>query len=77
MLSLRSLFTPRAPLRTFVLLDDAGLCRAFRQAAQAPLGVDWVEVNEQRLAWLHQPLPASARSAPVVARPAVGKALPA
>jgi len=77
MFSLRSLLAPRAPLRTFALLDGAGLCRAFRQSAQAPLGAGWVEVNEQRLAWLHQPLPASACIVPLVAHPGVGKALPA
>ncbi|NQD94580.1 hypothetical protein HP532_18200 [Pseudomonas sp. CrR25] len=75
MFSLRSLLAPRAPLRSFALLDSDGRCRAFRQSAQAPLGAGWVEVNEQRLAWLHQQLPANARIAPVVARPAVGKAL--
>ena len=72
-----TLLAPRAPLRTFALLDGAGLCRAFRQSAQAPLGAGWVEVNEQRLAWLHQPLPASACIVPLVAHPGVGKALPA
>lgn len=77
MFSLRSLLAPRRTLRLFALLDEAGLCRAFRQSAQAPLGAGWVEVNEQRLAWLHQPLPASARAAQVGAPAHVGKALAA
>lgn len=67
MFSLRSLLAPRRPHRLFVLLDDSHLCRAFHSAAQAPQGSGWVEVNEQQLTWLHQPLPDSARIAPVVA----------
>ncbi|UTW06888.1 hypothetical protein [Pseudomonas benzenivorans] len=77
MLSLRSLFAPRQPLRTFALLDVQGLCRAFRQSAQAPHGKGWVEVNEQRLSWLNQPLPAGARAQPVATHPRFGKALAA
>jgi hypothetical protein len=77
MLSLRSLFAPRPPLRTFALLDGQGLCRAFRQSAQAPCGAGWIEINEQRLSWLHQPLPAGARVLPVVTHPPLGKALAA
>jgi hypothetical protein len=77
MLSLRSLFAPRLPLRTYALLDEQGLCRAFRQSPQAPRGTGWIEVNEQRLTWLHQPLPASARGLPVVTHPTLGKALAA
>lgn len=61
MFSFRSLLAPRRTPRLFALLDEAGRCRAFRRSAQAPVGAGWVEVNEQRLAWLHQPLPASAR----------------
>lgn len=77
MFSLRSLLTSRRRLRNFALLDAQGVCRAFHQSAQAPLGVGWVEVNEQRLAWLHRPLPSSARIAPVVTYSAAGKALAA
>lgn len=77
MFSLRSLLTPRRRLRNFALLDAQAVCRAFHLSAQAPLGVGWVEVNEQRLAWLHRPLPSSARIAPVVTHSGVGKALAA
>ncbi|WPC06067.1 hypothetical protein SBP02_04760 [Pseudomonas benzenivorans] len=77
MFSIRSLFAPRRPLRTFVLLDERGLCRAFRQSLQAPSGAGWTEVKEQRLSWLNQPLPASARLLPVAAHPSLGKALAA
>ncbi len=77
MFSLRSLFTSRRPLRNFALLDAQGICRAFHLSAQAPVGVGWIEVSEQRLAWLHRPLPSSARIAPVVTHSAVGKALAA
>ncbi|MDA7087277.1 hypothetical protein PH586_12860 [Pseudomonas sp. SA3-5] len=64
MFSLRSWLVPRRHIRTFALLDEHGLCRAFRQSAQAPQGLDWTEVNQQQLGWLHKPLPASARIAP-------------
>ncbi|WP_407681563.1 hypothetical protein [Pseudomonas mangiferae] len=57
---LAALFSPRPPLRDFALLDDHGRCRAFRRASQAPAGAGWVEVNETRLCWLGQTLPAGA-----------------
>lgn len=63
MFSLSSLLAPRRPMRTFALLDQSGLCRAFRQSRQAPLGAGWVEVDRQSLSWLQKPLPASARIA--------------
>lgn len=74
---LRSLFVTSRPKRIFALLDEHGLCRAFHQAAQAPQGLGWIEVNEQRLTWLHHPLPNSARIAPVVTHASAGKVLPA
>lgn len=77
MFSLRSLFARRRALGLFALLDDAGLCRAFRQSAQAPVGAGWVAVNEQRLAWLHQALPASARIGQNGSAAPTGKALAA
>lgn len=77
MFSLRSLLAPRRSLRLFVLLDETGLCRAFHQSAQTPLGADWIEVCEHRLAWLHQPLPASARVDRVSPPTTLGKALAA
>jgi hypothetical protein len=63
MFFLRSWLAPRCHIRTFALLDDQGLCRAFRQSVQAPQGLGWVEVNQQQLGWLHKPLPRSARIA--------------
>ncbi|HWV08783.1 MAG TPA: hypothetical protein VN156_04520 [Pseudomonas sp.] len=77
MFSLLSLLIPRQTDRLFALLDGDGLCRAFHRAAQAPQGSGWVEVNEQRLTWLHKPLPQSALIAPVVAHASTGKALAA
>jgi len=75
MFSLRSLFATRRPKRIFALLDEHGVCRAFHQAAQAPQGLGWVEVNEQRLTWLNHPLPNGARIAPVVTHASTGKVL--
>lgn len=46
--------------RIFAHLDEQGICRAFRQSAQAPGPTDWHEVNEQRLTWLGAPLPKGA-----------------
>lgn len=77
MFSLSSVFTPRRRMRTFALLDQAGLCRVFRQSHQAPLGAGWVEVDRQCLAWLHQPLPRSARIVAVDTDAHLGKALTA
>jgi hypothetical protein len=77
MFSLSSLFAPRRRMRTFALLDQAGLCRAFRQSRQAPLGAGWVEVDRQCLSWLQKPLPASARIATNTNARYLRKALPA
>ena len=49
------------PNRCFVRLDPAGRCQAFKQCRQPPVGDSWVEIEEIRLNWLHQVLPASAR----------------
>ncbi|KQQ50800.1 hypothetical protein ASF84_21270 [Pseudomonas sp. Leaf127] len=65
---LRSLFSARHALCHYARLDQAGVCRAFKHCRQAPEGKDWVQVTEQRLAWLGQPLPASARIAPRASR---------
>ncbi|MDM8350469.1 hypothetical protein P8H27_16460 [Pseudomonas sp. sp1636] len=70
MFSLRSWLAPRRHIRTFALLDGHGRCRAFRQSAQAPQGLEWIEVNQQRLDWLHQTLPDNARIAPTAAHSA-------
>ena len=49
------------PYRCFVRLNSAGQCQAFKQCKQPPVGDNWVEIEEIRLNWLHQVLPASAR----------------
>lgn len=77
MFFLRSWLAPRRHIRTFALLDSFGLCRAFRQSAQAPQGLGWIEVNQQQLGWLHKPLPNSARIAPTETHLAAAKALAA
>ncbi|HWH87860.1 MAG TPA: hypothetical protein VNV36_13945 [Pseudomonas sp.] len=56
-----SLFAPRPLHRSFALLDRNGHCQAFKQCSLQPMGDGWVEIDEIRLTWLHQPLPASAR----------------
>ncbi|MFZ3153913.1 hypothetical protein [Pseudomonas sp.] len=65
MFSLRSLLAPRRPMRSFVLLDAQGICRALRQSAQAPQGSGWLEVQHSCLSWLNRPLPAGVRTAQV------------
>ena len=61
-----SLFAPRPLHRCFVLLDHNGHCQAFKQCSLQPMGDGWVEIEEIRLNWLNQPLPAGAR---VVSQP--------
>ncbi|NBF03548.1 hypothetical protein GV819_14735 [Pseudomonas sp. Fl5BN2] len=61
---LRSLFTPRQQFRSFALLDSQGRCQAFQHRSAAPVGDGWVEIQEIRLNWLHQALPANARISP-------------
>ncbi|MGC5703495.1 hypothetical protein J4P02_25190 [Pseudomonas sp. NFXW11] len=61
---LRSLFAPRHAFRSFALLDSQGRCQAFKHCPTAPVGDGWVEIEEIRLNWLHQILPASARISP-------------
>jgi len=56
-----SLFTFMQPHRCFVRLDSMGRCQAFKHCKQPPVGDNWVEIEEVRLNWLHQVLPASAR----------------
>ena len=64
-----SLFAPRQQHRSFALLDRQGRCQAFKHCALAPTGDGWVEIEEIRLNWLRQPLPASARISPRIPRP--------
>lgn len=64
MMSLWSLFTPRARMRCFALLDAKGNCRALREAREQPRGNGWIEVCELRQHWLGRPLPAHAVLAP-------------
>ena len=59
-----SLFAPRPLHRSFALLDRNGHCQAFKQCSLQPMGDGWVEIEEIRLTWLNQPLPASARVVP-------------
>ena len=59
-----SLFAPRPLHRSFALLDRNGHCPAFKQCSLQPMGDGWVEIEEIRLTWLNQPLPASARVEP-------------
>ncbi|RMM36376.1 hypothetical protein ALQ80_05400 [Pseudomonas coronafaciens pv. oryzae] len=73
----RSLFTARRQHRHYAHIDQAGICRAFKHCAQRPSGIEWVEVTEQRLSWLNQPLPASARVAQRSARSTRGQLLTA
>ncbi|QXI26995.1 hypothetical protein [Pseudomonas vanderleydeniana] len=54
------LTSPNAP-RHFVLLDQNGICLAFKSCRDRPQHGNWVGVEEVRLAWLHHPLPAHAR----------------
>ena len=56
-----SLFSPRPSYRLYARIDQAGVCHAFKQCIQQPAGKDWVEVREQNLSWLDQPLPTDAR----------------
>jgi hypothetical protein len=56
-----SLFSLRRRYRHYARLDKHGICLAFKHCATAPVGQDWVEINEPKLSWLHQPLPSSAR----------------
>jgi len=60
----RSLFAPRQQFRSFALLDSQGRCQAFKHCLMAPIGEGWVEIQEIRLNWLHQALPANARVSP-------------
>ncbi|MBP3864295.1 hypothetical protein [Pseudomonas fragi] len=59
------------PNRCFVRLDPAGRCQAFKQCRQPPVGDSWVEIEEIRLNWLHQVLPANARIASPARRSSV------
>ena len=59
------------PNRCFVRLDPAGRCQAFKQCKQPPVGDSWVEIEEIRLNWLHQVLPANARIASPARRSSV------
>jgi hypothetical protein len=56
-----SLFSSRRKYRHYARIDQAGLCLAFKQCNQPPVGQGWVEVAEQNLSWLNKTLPANAR----------------
>jgi hypothetical protein len=72
-----SLFTTRRQYRYYAQVDQAGICRAIKHCAQRPTGSEWVEVTEQRLAWLGQPLPANARVSRLRSRPTARRLLTA
>ncbi|AIR89484.1 hypothetical protein [Pseudomonas cremoricolorata] len=61
MASFWTLLLQRPRHRTYARLDGQGRCLAFKTCAGRPEHGIWVEVSEQRLAWLGQPLPQSAR----------------
>ena len=67
-----SLFNPRRHDRHFARVDASGICCAFKQCRQPPVGQEWVEISEPKLSWLGQTLPASAR---VTQRPVRSSAL--
>jgi hypothetical protein len=58
-----SLFSLRRRHRHYARLDQYGVCLSFKHCATPPCGQDWVEIEEPKLCWLHQPLPANARVA--------------
>ncbi|MGE8177391.1 hypothetical protein [Pseudomonas fluorescens] len=59
-----SLLAPRRKYRYFAQLDSNQRCLVFKHCQVPPMGDGWVEIEEIRLNWLHQPLPASARLSP-------------
>ena len=70
-----SLFAPRRKYRYFARLDNNDCCVSFKHCPVPPMGEGWVEIEEIRLNWLHQPLPASARLSPGIARARLHPAL--
>lgn len=56
-----SLFSLRHKHRCYALVDQTGVCQAFKRCRQAPAGSGWVEIIEENLSWLGRPLPTSAR----------------
>jgi hypothetical protein len=65
-----SLFTLRRKHRHYVLLDNFGLCVAFRHCSTPPCGAGWVQTHDVCLSWLQRPLPDKAR---VIARDSGGR----
>ena len=70
-----SLFAPRRKYRFFARLDSNDCCLSFKHCQVPPMGEGWVEIEEIRLNWLHQPLPHSARLSPRSHRPRLHPAL--
>lgn len=66
MFFLRTQLFSRTCPRSFILLDETGICRALRHSAQAPQGLGWIEVEHSSAHWLGQALP---RTAKIVASP--------
>ncbi len=44
--------------RHFALLDEHGRCRMLLSSAGKPEGAGWIELQELRLSWIGQQLPA-------------------
>lgn len=57
MISFWSLLTMHSKHRHYALLDQSGICLAFRHCCTPPAGNGWVEIDEPCLSWLHRPLP--------------------
>jgi hypothetical protein len=72
-----SLFTARRQYRHFARVDQSGICRALKHCVERPAGSEWVEITEQRLSWLNQPLPVSARVNRTQSRPTARRLLTA
>ncbi|KRP58628.1 hypothetical protein [Pseudomonas trivialis] len=56
------LFSSTPDYRDFALLDNHGVCIAFKRCTAQPANGDWVAVNEINLSWLGRPLPGRART---------------
>ncbi|OPB02237.1 hypothetical protein BFW91_27810 [Pseudomonas fluorescens] len=59
MLCLRLLFFTSPKFRSFVRIDQNGVCSGLIRCQQSP-GKSWVEVDEFCLSWLGKPLPGHA-----------------
>lgn len=60
MRQLLSLLRRRTP-RHFALLDEHGRCRMLLSSIDRPTSAAWIEIDEVRLSWIGQELPADCR----------------